>query len=71
MINKVILLGHVGKDPELRHLDNDRAVVRFTLATSESYKNKSGERVTNTEWHILLPGVVWLKWPQNILKKVP
>jgi single-strand DNA-binding protein len=51
MINKVILLGHVGKDPELRHLDNDRTVARFTLATSETYKNKNGEKVTNTEWH--------------------
>jgi single-strand DNA-binding protein len=51
MINKVILLGHAGKDAELRHLDNDRSVARFTLATSESYKNKSGEKVTNTEWH--------------------
>lgn len=51
MINKVILLGHVGKDPEVKHLDNDRVVAKFTLATSESYKNKSGEKVTNTEWH--------------------
>jgi single-strand DNA-binding protein len=54
MINKVILLGHVGKDPELRHLDNDRAVARFTLATSETYKNKSGEKITNTEWHNII-----------------
>jgi single-strand DNA-binding protein len=51
MINKVILLGHVGKDPEVKHLDNDRTVAKFTLATSETYKNKTGERVTNTEWH--------------------
>jgi single-strand DNA-binding protein len=54
MINKVILLGHVGKDPELRHLDNDRAVARFPLATSETYKNKSGEKITNTEWHNII-----------------
>jgi single-strand DNA-binding protein len=51
MINKVILLGHVGKDPEVRHLDNDRSVAKFTLATSETYKSKTGEKVTNTEWH--------------------
>lgn len=51
MINRVILLGHVGKDPELKHLDNDRTVAKFTLATSESYKSKTGEKVTNTEWH--------------------
>ena len=51
MINKVILLGNVGRDPEVRHLDNNATVARFSLATSESYKNKNGEKVTNTEWH--------------------
>jgi single-strand DNA-binding protein len=51
MINKVILVGNVGKDPELRHLDNDRTVARFPLATSETYKNKNGEKITNTDWH--------------------
>lgn len=56
MINKVILVGRVGKDPEVRHLDNNSVVASFTLATNESYKNKSGEKVTNTEWHNI---VVW------------
>ncbi len=56
MINKVILLGNVGKDPEIRHLDNNVAVATFSLATSESYKNKNGEKVTNTEWHNI---VLW------------
>jgi single-strand DNA-binding protein len=51
MINKVILLGHVGKDPEIRHLDNDRSVARITLATNETYRNRNGEKITNTEWH--------------------
>ena len=51
MINKVILLGNVGKDPDVRHLDNNATVARFSLATSESYKNKNGEKITNTEWH--------------------
>jgi single-strand DNA-binding protein len=55
-INKVILVGNVGKDPELRALDNGRSVARFTLATSETYKNKNGEKVTNTEWHNI---VLW------------
>ena len=50
-INKVILVGNVGKDPEVRALENGRSVARFTLATSETYKNRNGERVTNTEWH--------------------
>jgi len=51
MVNKVILVGNVGKDPEVQYISDDVAVAKFTLATSESYKNKMGERVTNTEWH--------------------
>lgn len=50
-VNKVILVGNVGKDPEVRHLDSNVAVANFTLATSENYTNKGGEKVTNTEWH--------------------
>ncbi len=50
-VNKAILVGNVGKDPEVRHLEGGTSVARFTLATSETYKNKSGELVTNTEWH--------------------
>jgi single-strand DNA-binding protein len=49
-INKVMLLGRVGKDPEVRYLENGVAVARLTLATSESYK-KDGEKITVTEWH--------------------
>ena len=50
-INKVILVGNVGKDPEVKYLESGTAVARFSLATNETYKNKSGEKVTNTEWH--------------------
>jgi single-strand DNA-binding protein len=50
MINKVILLGNVGADPEVRHINEELQVARFTLATSDSYK-KDGERITQTEWH--------------------
>lgn len=55
-VNKVILVGNVGKDPEIRHLDSGIAVASFSLATSESYNAKNGERVTNTEWHNI---VLW------------
>jgi len=55
-INKVILIGNVGKDPEVRHLDSGVAVASFPLATSETYKNKENQKVTNTEWHNI---VVW------------
>jgi single-strand DNA-binding protein len=50
-INKVILVGNVGKDPEVRHLESSVSVANFPLATSESYTNKAGEKVTQTEWH--------------------
>lgn len=50
-VNKTILLGNLGKDPEIRVLENGSKVANFSMATTESYKNKSGERVENTEWH--------------------
>ena len=49
--NKVILIGNLGKDPEVRYLDSGVAVANLSLATSENYKNKDGKRVTQTEWH--------------------
>ena len=55
-VNKVILVGNLGKDPEVRYLDNGVAVANFSLATTENYKNKAGERVSQTEWHNI---VVW------------
>ena len=55
-VNKVILLGHLGKDPEVRYLENERTLARFTLATNETYKNRAGERVTSTAWHNI---VLW------------
>ena len=50
-VNKVILVGNVGKDPETRYLEGGTAVCSFPMATSETYRNRDGERVTNTEWH--------------------
>jgi single-strand DNA-binding protein len=55
-INKVILVGNVGRDPEIRHLDSGVAVATFTLATSETYTAKNGDKVTSTEWHNI---VLW------------
>ncbi|MEY2964107.1 MAG: single-stranded DNA-binding protein [Bacteroidota bacterium] len=50
-LNKVMLIGNLGKDPEIMHFDNGGSLVKFPLATSETYTNRNGERVTNTEWH--------------------
>jgi single-strand DNA-binding protein len=55
-VNKVILVGNVGKDPEVKHLENDLSFAKFPLATSERFKTKTGERAERTEWHNV---VVW------------
>lgn len=56
MVNKVILIGNLGKDPEVRHLESGSVVAKFSLATNENYRDKSGEWQTLTEWHNI---VVW------------
>lgn len=55
-VNKVILVGNLGKDPETRHLENGAVVTKFPIATSESYKTKDGNKVEQTEWHNI---VLW------------
>jgi len=56
MINKVTLIGNLGRDPEIRHFENGGMVGKFPVATNESYRDKNGEWQTNTEWHDV---VVW------------
>jgi len=53
-VNKVILVGRLGKDPETRYMTNGEAVTNATLATSENWKDKSGEKQEKTEWHNLV-----------------
>lgn len=56
-VNKVILIGNLGKDPEVRHLENGAVVANFSIATSETYTDKNtGQKVENTDWHDI---VVW------------
>ena len=50
-VNKVILIGNLGRDPEIRYTTGGQAVANFTIATTEKYTNKSGERQEDTEWH--------------------
>jgi single-strand DNA-binding protein len=54
-VNKVILVGHLGKDPEVRHLEGGATLVNFPLATSETY-TKDGKKIEQTEWHNI---VMW------------
>lgn len=56
MVNKVTLIGNLGRDPEIRRLETGAAVGKFPVATNESYKDKNGEWQTQTEWHDV---VVW------------
>ena len=56
MVNKVILIGNLGRDPEVRRLENGAVVAKFSVATNENYKDKAGEWQTQTEWHDV---VVW------------
>lgn len=68
-VNKVILVGRLGRDPETRYTSGGQAVANFTLATDESYKDRSGERQKRTEWHRI---VLWGKLAeiaQQYLKK--
>ena len=60
-LNKVQLIGRLGKDPEVQKFDGDNMVVRFPLATNESYKDKNGQLVESTDWHNI---VAWRKLGQ-------
>lgn len=50
-MNKAILVGNIGNAPEITNLENGNKIAKFSIATSETYKNKQGEKVTDTEWH--------------------
>jgi hypothetical protein len=53
MLNKVILVGYLGRDPEIRYMPNGDAVCNFSIATSESWKDKNGQKQEHTEWHAI------------------
>ena len=61
-VNKVILVGNLGRDPELRYTQGGQAVANFSLATSESFSKKDGTRDERTEWHRI---VVWVRTAEN------
>ena len=55
-LNKVILIGNLGADPEIKEMPDGTKMAKFSIATSEKYTNKSGEKITNTDWHNI---VLW------------
>jgi len=64
-VNKVILIGRLGKDPEMRFTPGGRAVTNFTMATNEYWTDQNGERQERTEWHRI---VTWGKLAENCAK---
>lgn len=64
-INKVILIGRLGKDPEMRFTPSGKAVTNFTMATNENWTDQSGEKQERTEWHRI---VTWGKLAENCAK---
>lgn len=66
-LNRVILVGNVGKDPVIRYFDRGVAKATFPLATSETYTNQQGETITSTEWHNI---VLWRSLAEVAEKKV-
>jgi single-strand DNA-binding protein len=55
-VNRVVLIGNLGKDPDLQHLEGNIAVAKFPLATTETYKDRNGTLISQTEWHTV---VLW------------
>lgn len=69
MVNKVTLIGNLGKDPEVRHLESGASVARLTLATNESYKDKAGNWQNQTEWHNVVLWRILAERAERELKK--
>jgi single-strand DNA-binding protein len=55
-VNRVMLIGNLGKDPEIQYLEKNISVAKFPLATTETHKDKNGKLISQTEWHII---VLW------------
>lgn len=68
-LNKVLLIGNVGKDPEIRHLQGGAAVATITLATSERYKDRNGETREITEWHTVIAWRQLADLAENYIRK--
>jgi single-strand DNA-binding protein len=68
-VNKVILVGRLGRDPEIRYTTGGQAVANFSMATDESYKDRNGERQKRTEWHKIVAWRKLAEFSQQYLKK--
>src|SRR5690606_19383361 len=67
MLNKIMLIGNLGNDPEIRHLEGNVTVARFSIATNENYRDKNGDWQTSTEWHTV---VAWRALAERVEKQL-
>jgi single-strand DNA-binding protein len=67
--NKVVLIGNLGKDPDVRRLEGNIAVANFPLATTETYKDKNGQRAEQTEWHNIVLWRAQAEYAEKYLRK--
>lgn len=67
--NRVQLIGNLGNDPEVKQLESGKTLVKFSLATSEVFKNKDGEQIKNTQWHNLIAWGKTAEIAEKYLKK--
>jgi len=67
--NRVQLIGNLGNDPEIKTFDGGKSLARFSMATSESYKNDKGEKITETQWHNIVSWNGSAKFAEKYLKK--
>jgi single-strand DNA-binding protein len=67
--NRVQLIGHLGNDPEIKTFDGKKTMARFSVATNETYKKESGEKVTETQWHNVVAWNGTAKIVEKLLKK--
>lgn len=68
-VNKVILIGNLGKDPELKYLEGNIARLNFSMATSEFHKDKNGNKIEQTEWHNIVLWRSMAESAEKVLKK--
>src|SRR5258707_5170226 len=67
-VNRVMLIGNLGKDPDVQYLEGNIAVAKFSLATTETYKDRAGKLISQTEWHTV---VLWRGLAEKAPKKPP
>ena len=68
-LNKALLIGRLGRDPEIRYTNSGSAVANFSIATSESWKDKSGNKQEHTEWHNIVAWGALASFSENYLSK--